>query len=271
MSDGYYVRVRGRTLGPYPLDAIRQMVRKAQIGRSHEVSVDGVSWTSATTFPEIFERAHSAVIQTTSSGGAAGADLWSGVDANDPGVFQVGQSPPQGGGSPAPMWHYTMSGQQQQAPVDQHRLVELISMGHVGPDDNVWRETMSEWLPVSHVPELAVHAMPPAPRTNQPAGFPINGTPQSQPFATDNMSLDYQRFVGKKTGAGVAALLLGTIGIHKFMLGLTTGGLTMLLLTLLVIPIPVLSIIAFVEGILYLTKNDQQFFQDYAVDRKQWF
>jgi TM2 domain-containing membrane protein YozV len=164
-----------------------------------------------------------------------------------------------------------MSGQQQPTPVDEQRLVELIAMGHVGPDDNVWRETMSEWLPVSHVPELASYAMPSASRTNHAAGFPQSDTIPSPRFTTGNMSPEYQRFVGKKAGAGVAALLLGTIGIHKFMLGLTTGGLTMLLLTLLVIPIPFLSVIAFVEGILYLTKTDEQFFRDYAVDRKQWF
>ena len=45
----------------------------------------------------------------------------------------------------------------------------------------------------------------------------------------------------------------------------------MLLLFFLVLPIPVLSIIALIEGVIYLTKSDEQFFRDYAVDRKQWF
>jgi len=84
-------------------------------------------------------------------------------------------------------------------------------------------------------------------------------------------SPEYRAFVSKKTGAGILALFLGNIGVHKFMLGLTTGGLTMLLLFLLIVPIPVLMVISFVEGVIYLSKSDEQFYQDYAVVKKQWF
>jgi hypothetical protein len=55
------------------------------------------------------------------------------------------------------------------------------------------------------------------------------------------------------------------------MLGLTTAGIITLVLFFLLIPIPVLSVIALVEGITYLTKSDAKFYEDYAVKKKQWF
>jgi len=40
---------------------------------------------------------------------------------------------------------------------------------------------------------------------------------------------------------------------------------------LLGIPNLVLGVIAFIEGIIYLTKSDEEFEQTYVVEKKQWF
>jgi TM2 domain-containing membrane protein YozV len=82
-----------------------------------------------------------------------------------------------------------------------------------------------------------------------------------------------EAFAGKKIAAGVCGILLGALGIHKFILGLTTPGLIMLLVSVLTCgfgAIP-MGIIGLVEGIIYLTKSDQEFYQLYAVEKKQWF
>jgi len=267
MADTYYVRIKGKMVGPYGLDAMRQLARKAQIGRSYEVSLDGVSWVSASTYPEIFERPQTNATDTGASfGGGTGSMVIEPLSAGH-GDFPLGT--PQGVATTlrSPLWHYTLNGQQQSAPIDQQSLVSLIATGQVGLNDNVWCETMPGWLPVAHVPELSSHSRPAR------AGFgQIPALPPVGPGATTGtVAPEYRQFVGKKIGAGVVALLLGTLGIHKFMLGLTTGGITMLLLFLLVLPIPVLSIIALIEGVIYLTKSDEQFFRDYAVSKKQWF
>jgi TM2 domain-containing membrane protein YozV len=80
-----------------------------------------------------------------------------------------------------------------------------------------------------------------------------------------------QEFVGKKTIAGILGILLGAFGIHKFMLGNTTPGLIMLISSLLCIGYPFMSIIGLVEGIMYLTKSDDDFYEQYAVEKKGWF
>jgi TM2 domain-containing membrane protein YozV len=82
-----------------------------------------------------------------------------------------------------------------------------------------------------------------------------------------------QAFAGKKLAAGICGILLGQLGIHKFILGLTTPAIIMLLVTLLTCGIgwPVMHIIGIIEGILYLTKSDEEFYRLYAVEKKGWF
>lgn len=94
--------------------------------------------------------------------------------------------------------------------------------------------------------------------------------------------------------AGLLGIVLGAFGVHKLYLGITTPGLIMLgvnvgvwivalllgLLTLgfgLVITLPLaglvsgaLGLLGLVEGILYLTKSDADFYQQYMVEKKPW-
>lgn len=79
-----------------------------------------------------------------------------------------------------------------------------------------------------------------------------------------------------KIAAGLLAIFLGSLGIHKFYLGYTMTGIIMLLITLLgsllffLGPL-VMGIISLVEGIIYLTKSDELFFLTYVQNKKEWF
>jgi TM2 domain-containing membrane protein YozV len=84
-----------------------------------------------------------------------------------------------------------------------------------------------------------------------------------------------------KVAAGVLAILLGGLGVHKFYLGYTNAGvillagtlggvcLTFFLLGLLFFWVP--TIIGLVEGIIYLTKSDAEFNQTYVLNKREWF
>ena len=74
----------------------------------------------------------------------------------------------------------------------------------------------------------------------------------------------------KKLAAGICAILLGWLGVHKFILGMTTPGVIMIVISILTCG-SVSSIIGLVEGIIYLTKSDAEFYQMYVVEKKQWF
>lgn len=73
----------------------------------------------------------------------------------------------------------------------------------------------------------------------------------------------------KKIMAGVLALLLGGLGIHKFILGYTKEGIIQIVIS--IVTCGIAGIIPFIEGIIYLTKSDEEFYQTYQVNKKGWF
>ena len=81
----------------------------------------------------------------------------------------------------------------------------------------------------------------------------------------------------KKIPAGILGILLGTLGIHKFYLGYNKEGIIMLAVAIVGgivtcgIGASVVGIIGLVEGILYLTKSDEEFVQTYIENQKPWF
>ena len=91
------------------------------------------------------------------------------------------------------------------------------------------------------------------------------------PYAQDN----------KKVLAGIMAILFGSLGVHKFILGYNTEGIILLAITLVGCVLMCVLIggfvvwatglIGLIEGIIYLTKSDAEFYQTYQVNKKPWF
>ncbi|WP_179337279.1 hypothetical protein [Winogradskyella ludwigii] len=85
----------------------------------------------------------------------------------------------------------------------------------------------------------------------------------------------------KKVLVGILAIILGGLGVHKFILGYNKEGgillgiwllgaiLSCVGIGLLIIWIP--GIIGLIEGIIYLTKSDEEFYNTYQVGKKPWF
>ncbi|MRX50597.1 NINE protein [Paracoccus sp. S-4012] len=76
--------------------------------------------------------------------------------------------------------------------------------------------------------------------------------------------------------AGLLAIFLGSLGIHKFYLGYNGAGAVMALATLFgwlffFVPTWIVGIIAIVEGILYLLRTDEEFHEAYVVGHRPWF
>ena len=69
--------------------------------------------------------------------------------------------------------------------------------------------------------------------------------------------------------AGVLGILLGGFGVHRFVLGDTSGGLVGIGITIVTCGMG--GIIGLVEGIIYLTKSDEEFVQTYLNEGKKWF
>ena len=87
----------------------------------------------------------------------------------------------------------------------------------------------------------------------------------------------------KKIAAGICGIVLGGLGIHKFVLGYQQEGIIMLSVYLVSLVIAmvtcgigtplvlVTTVIGIIEGIIYLTKSDEEFVQTYVLNKKPWF
>ena len=73
----------------------------------------------------------------------------------------------------------------------------------------------------------------------------------------------------KKITAGICGILLGSFGVHRFILGDSTGGIIRIVIS--VVTCGAGGIIGTIEGIIYLTKSDEDFVQQYIVEKKAWF
>jgi len=73
----------------------------------------------------------------------------------------------------------------------------------------------------------------------------------------------------KKVVAGILALLVGSLGIHKFVLGYTTEGIVQIMLS--IVTCGIAGIVPFIEGIIYLTKTDEEFYHTYQANKRGWF
>lgn len=119
------------------------------------------------------------------------------------------------------------------------------------------------------------------PNAQQGGQYYYNGQPNTQQpnyqYQQQDMNYNPQQLntepTKEKIVAGLLAILIGTLGIHKFYLGYTKSGIIMLLVSLLTFGFgaPVMAVISLIEGILYLTKSDAEFYQTYVQNKKEWF
>ncbi len=77
----------------------------------------------------------------------------------------------------------------------------------------------------------------------------------------------------KRIIAGILGILLGALGVHKFALGYTTQGIIMLVIKVVTCGIGagITGLIGLIEGIIYLTKSDEEFIYMYQTNKKEWF
>ena len=146
-------------------------------------------------------------------------------------------------------------------PVSAEHVQQWIRENRVRGDTLIQPEGSSEWKPLASFPEFAPHL--------ESATAPSGGVP---PPITPSPS-DIAARASTKIPAGVCGILLGGLGVHKFILGYTGAGVIMLLITCLTCGIgsAATCVIGLIEGIIYLTKSDEEFVRTYVDNRKEWF
>lgn len=132
-ASAMYVKIRGRAHGPLSMDKLREMVRKGQLSRIHQISDDGQSWRAAGELAELFE----------TSVPAAGNVAHSSRSASAPAQPNEGDR----------VWYYN-SGQQAVGPVTLAELRAMVPSGTLQPSNLVWREGQADWSPAVDLPDL---------------------------------------------------------------------------------------------------------------------
>lgn len=150
MTDQYYIRIRGQSNGPFDSEKLRTLARRGQFSRMHEVSNDGVQWTSARDYPEFFQ-APTPVAQALPANGAN-------TQAGTPHSGVAAAAPPPDD------WFFQQAGATR-GPIDQAGLVAMIVSGQLASDTEIWKEGMSEWVPASRISGFL-----PAQNAGQPSG-----------------------------------------------------------------------------------------------------
>ena len=258
-ATNYYIRVRGRVLGPYDVAQLKTLRGRGQFGRANEVSTDRQTWQSAASIEHLF--GGTTAIVTTRAASKEAASV----------AEPSGSGPP--GRSMTPVWHYAV-GDEQCGPVTLLELRGMIASSQLMPDDNVWKEGMADWIPIRDVAELNAVA-----KSNAGASVSqtTSGTMALQIFCyACGSPTDARAEVCPKCGvrqpqhsaasekkrmtAALLALCLGGLGVHHFYLGNTLLGVVYLLFCWTLIP----AIIAFIEFIIFLCMSDASFAAKYG-------
>jgi TM2 domain-containing membrane protein YozV len=232
----YYVRVRGNMRGPVELPALQNLASQGKLSGAHEVSEDGKNWKPASSYPEIFEMR----AERTKSARASVATLSANTNQNESQSQSL--SPGLTSDQSVPVnqireWHYSIDGVQH-GPATLSEVLSLIRYQSLSKSDLVWKSSMTQWAPASHVPELV-------------AGFSQG--------AKGNANRGVDTGPKSKATAIILALFLGSLGIHHFYLGNNLRGILMIVLLLAGIGLIACPIIALVEAILIGTANDETF------------
>ena len=123
LEERYYVRFKGRVLGPMSKDKTIELIRRGQISRMHELSPDGLAWRPAEEFGELFPKKVEPAPQAAQQSKTEAAPV----------------------AQPIEQWYAHIDGQNV-GPVDEENLRMLAASGRLLADSLIWKNGMPEWL-----------------------------------------------------------------------------------------------------------------------------
>ena len=149
--DQWYVRARGRVLGPFNQPQLASLRDRGRLSEDDEVSHDRRSWMKASEVPGIYARP--AAMQRQAQSSPSDQAEWPVVAlSEDPDLVRVQAAT---GGDL--VW-FVARGDSHQGPVSHSDVQRWIKTGEIGPTTLVWKQGMPAWLPASQVSELEMDA-----------------------------------------------------------------------------------------------------------------
>ena len=150
-SGEWYVRMRGRVLGPFNQSQLTSLRDRGQLADDHEVSHDRRSWIKAAELPGVFARAVEPESHAQPSRGSQVEWPVAGpADEPAPGQYRAAAEP-------EASW-FIARGDSHQGPMTRTDVQRMINSGELGPSSLVWKQGMPVWAPASQVPEFGFEA-----------------------------------------------------------------------------------------------------------------
>ena len=169
--------------------------------------------------------------------------------------------------------YYIADGMVQRGPFE---IADLPGQG-VRAGTLVWKVGMDQWRRADAVEEL-IFAGVLGPVTSPLPSFAYSAPAGAAGTGAAGVAVPTLSAVNSnRVAAGICGIVLGGLGVHKFILGMNGPGIAMLLISVVGwfltcgMASMVMGVIGLIEGIIYLTRTDEQFYQDYVVGRKGWF
>jgi S1-C subfamily serine protease len=130
----WYVRMRGRVIGPLQMQQLRALRDRGQFRSFHEVSEDRQAWRPASTLTEVFA--------TTAIEEQAKQETC--------GVADLAPLPPEADArQPIAAWYYAAADGKREGPVSEDQLIAMWSQGAITAMTLVWKDGLRNWLPIS--------------------------------------------------------------------------------------------------------------------------
>lgn len=233
----YYIRSRGKIMGPFTIERLKTLQTRGQFSRVHEVSEDRKSWRPAASIDGLFE--------TQLIGRKQPSLLEDGLEAMELTADNPTAIVPPTNGQAS--WYYHLAGEQH-GPVPLGELRSLVRGGRLHTDDLVWNDSLSDWMPLGEVDELATEARvssvasarPVAPGARQMFCFSCGTTINERAEICPQCGVRQHGASGDRRKSrlvtALLALFLGWLGVHRFYLEQVAIGLLYLLYSLVILP-----------------------------------
>jgi hypothetical protein len=215
-----YIRFKGRILGPISQEKALEMVKRGQITRQHEVSLDGSVWRAAANVSELFPSRS----EREEEGASQFEDQVGSLESAD--------------------WFAHFDGSNQ-GPTDEEGFKQWISMGKVARNTMVWRKGMANWVEAGVIQPTWFSGIPLEPANalsnsgwqtnpNHQGGGPHYVNPYASASANMSTSNRADRVSGERTGeangiaiaslvAGVISLLMSPMALCCLPFGIVPG------------------------------------------------
>ena len=161
-AETWYVRARGRILGPLSWDQLLALRHRGQLARFDQVSRDRHAWVAADSLERLFPRTGTGAFAVGPGARSPAPHRHKEPESSaflildDDAAAEPVASPasPAGPTDEEPAgWHYADAGTPR-GPVGYPELKRLAREGRIGPATLYWRSGLEQWTPGSELPEL---------------------------------------------------------------------------------------------------------------------